>query len=818
MASVNDVFGQIGAAKMFSGSISNAINTQGKKNDAKEEALEQQIAETTDEKQKKHLQKKLKRARNQNKVNKFTSKVTQGATDFLLKVLEFCDVGEKAVINWLANYIVYIVPALEVAVKAILLTNIKKMVSCALDPRIPDKFRTEGILINEQEIDPRKILFSSPYSKLGRYNYFGVYADDNDTIGVPLYSLVRAQDMNAFIWFTKNCANFVSPNIMAPEGIKEYFNCDNGASLYNTSVFIGKSNHRYLPGSTFKEKSSSNTTFLCTDSYVGDDDETSYVILPVTNSWTSVNWYKNKSNVNKERPILNLEYSNDYNMSAPIPKNNFRLKILPKPFRMASGFVTDLGNNITVMADKVDQGVSGLFGVEASTNTSWSSMKWPGVKSLIPKAARFNEKGEYSSKGRYSIYEEKYYVTQRAVDPNIKHVIIFELIPKSGTGEAVHYLLFNEKNGKYYLSSTLPTKEAENGTPLTMSDASDILIECYFGTTVYQFNYDYVMSFKLFDAKVIAANIINDLLNIDLIHINLKKKNGGDNTELSNTDQMYINNYVDKLVERIIDNEESEFTDCFYTFSNKEYEELEAKTNSKAINGALGGKVEEQITEIYNILDAYKADASREEQTEILVRAFTRAAEIVNGDNDSDSSNGAGNTVESPMNSGEEDSKFMSFLKKAIKFLIAQIVNAILTPKVLMLMQVNKKLMGNDPLSLDRNYKFTEKDILRSLEGVISGMIKQVIDSIHKELLRVILSAISQIMSSYLKELMLEYAKKWVDLLKQLLACFKFNRNKIKSGNDNSTITASIESILNQVDYADIDNLVDQVLPNTNPC
>ena len=326
------------------------------------------------------------------------------------------------------------------------------------------------------------------------------------------------------------------------------------------------------------------------------------------------------------------------------------------------------------------------------------------------------------------------------------------------------------------------------------------------------------MSFKLFDAKVIAANIINDLLNIDLIHINLKKKNGGDNTELSNTDQMYINNYVDKLVERIIDNEESEFTDCFYTFSNKEYEELEAKTNSKAINGALGGHVEEQITEIYNILDAYKADASREEQTEVLVRAFTRAAEIVNGDNDSDSSNGAGNTVESPMNSGEKDSKFMSFLKKAIKFLIAQIVNAILTPKVLMLMQVNKKLMGNDPLSLDRNYKFTEKDILGSLEGVISGMIKQVIDSIHKELLRIILSAISQIMSSYLKELMLEYAKKWVDLLKQLLACFKFNRNKIKDSHDNSTITASIESILNQVDYADIDNLVDQVLPNTNPC
>ena len=814
MASVNDVFGRIGAAKMFSGNISNAINTQGQKNDAKEEALEQQIAETTDEKQKKHLQKKLKRVKNQNKVNKFASKASKGATDFLLEILEFCDVGEKAVINWLANFIVYIIPALEVGVKAILLTNIKKMVSCALDPRIPDKFRTEGILINEQEIDPRKILFSSPFSKLGRYNYFGIYADDKETIGVPLYSLVRAEDMNAFIWFAKNCANFVSPNIMAPEGVTEYFECDNGASLYNTSVFTGKPNHRYLPGSTFKETTGSNTTFLCTDSYIGDDDKTSYVILPATNSWTSVNWYKNKSNANKERPILNLEYANGYNISAPIPKNNFRLKILPKPFRIPSGFVADLKNNITVMADKVDQGVSGLFGVEASTNTSWSSMKWPGVRSLMPKAARFNEKGEYDSKGRYSIYEEKYFVEQLAVNPDIKHVIIFKLIPKSDTVEPVRYLLFNEKKGKYYLSSTTPTKEAENGTPLTMSDASEILIECYFGTTVYQFNYDYVMSFKLFDAKVIAANIVNDLLNIDWIHINPKKKKGGDNTELSNTDQIYINNYVDKLVERIIDNEESEFTDCFYTFSNREYEELEAETSSKAVNGALGGRVEEQTTEIYNILDAYKADASRQEQTEILVRTFTRASEIVNDNNDSDSPNSAGNTVESPMNSGKKDSKFASFLKKAIKSLISQIVNSILTPKVLMLIQVNKKLMGNDPLSLDKNYKFNEEELLRSLEGVISGMIKQVIDSIHKELLRVILSSINQIMSIYLNALMIEYAKKWADLLKQLLACFKFNRNKIKG----STITESIEGILNQVDYADIDNLVDQVLPNTNPC
>ena len=54
MASTNEVFGQIGAAKIFAGGVSNALGKQTNVNDSKIEDLEQQLAETTDEKERKH--------------------------------------------------------------------------------------------------------------------------------------------------------------------------------------------------------------------------------------------------------------------------------------------------------------------------------------------------------------------------------------------------------------------------------------------------------------------------------------------------------------------------------------------------------------------------------------------------------------------------------------------------------------------------------------------------------------------------------------------------------------------------------------------
>jgi hypothetical protein len=101
-------------------------------------------------------------------------------------------------VQWLANYIVYLVPALEVAVKGILLANLK--IACSIDPRIPrymrkrskdvskideDDVQSRGVLLNVKSFDYTSILETSPFSYEGRYNYFGVLEAQEEKIYDP---------------------------------------------------------------------------------------------------------------------------------------------------------------------------------------------------------------------------------------------------------------------------------------------------------------------------------------------------------------------------------------------------------------------------------------------------------------------------------------------------------------------------------------------------------------------------------------------------------------------------------------------------------
>ena len=59
----------------------------------------------------------------------------------LMQILKHLGVGYEDLENWLTHMLILVVPELEIATKAILLTNLKNMVSCSVDPRIPEKYR-----------------------------------------------------------------------------------------------------------------------------------------------------------------------------------------------------------------------------------------------------------------------------------------------------------------------------------------------------------------------------------------------------------------------------------------------------------------------------------------------------------------------------------------------------------------------------------------------------------------------------------------------------------------------------------------------------
>ena len=62
---------------------------------------------------------------------------------FLIQLLKHLGVTREEIELWLTEFLIAFIPFLETAVKAILLTNLKNMISCSVDPRIPEKYRKQ---------------------------------------------------------------------------------------------------------------------------------------------------------------------------------------------------------------------------------------------------------------------------------------------------------------------------------------------------------------------------------------------------------------------------------------------------------------------------------------------------------------------------------------------------------------------------------------------------------------------------------------------------------------------------------------------------
>ena len=821
MASVNDIFGRIGAAKAFSSGVSNVVgaNTETaiRSNESEISRLTRQLRTSTDARERADLERRINRLQRRNKALASAQKVTKSSTDFLAKIAEYCDIGKEELVKWIATVITQILPGLEVSVKAILLSDFKRMLSCGIDPRIPDHWRQDGEIFSEQEIDPRMTLLYSPFSKYGKYYYFGVGYNDDGNGSIewpPVSTLARAEDMNAFLWYVKNTIKTLG--VVVVENVSDVFNEPAGTTLYSKTTFLEKEGRRFLPGTVFKQGSEDAITyFICTDRLEYGDNTYIYHIVPLSESWNETNWYGFKQSGIAQsfftpKPIVSVSYTTDYIGGRRPQTGNFRLKIKPKPFSMVGGF----------MSQKGVSGTTEMIGEEVTSQDNIDA-QLPHIQTFT-NTARFNGDGNFDRSGKFSVDTTRFDFDSYLVDINNKRTIYYAIRPK-GSLNIVAYLIFNKTDKSFHLSTVAPTDVSPTGIKPDTTTIARLLTECYFGKTVYEFNYDYINSFKLFDEKVIAAAIVNGLLGIDI------PKRTEDNSVSSapNSNQIYIDSYIDRIVERLVDEtDEEEYSDCFYTFSNEEYRRLEAEVFRKVENGELTsmGDGDGLFNEAYDILEAYRADATLHDRTGIITRSIWKAAEnadTVYTQTDGDSSDTMGVTV--------SDTDGESFILKACKILISQVVNALLTPKVMLLMQMNARLTGSDPMTIYErrkdayDYRGAQgvETVLMGVSSALNAVIKEVIDKIQEELLRMILARLAEIMNNYLLSMGVEYAQKWYKVWKSIIECFKFNRDTIRGSADRymgEQYNDAVSNAIKQVDYADIDDLVDKIVPDTRDC
>lgn len=664
--------------------------------------------------------------------------ISLNSFDFLLDIITK-KVSFEELVEWLVNYITTALPGIELGVKGVILSNLKSLIDCNNDPRIPNWIREEGLKFNIFDLDYKNILSVSPLSPEGKYFYFGTstyYVIDGDEEenkkyydrsvacracieqGIPMshikkisecdnvYKLARANDFNAFLWFIVHKAYF--PNVVP-------FNAANfsGGNIY--SVLEGSGN-KYIPGNCV---SNNGVISLCIEGENEDSNDT----------------YEYDNN----------EYlTNDYHNEAVASRflnRNYRYKFVP----------CSTGN----------------------TSANWYVNSGTFFNFLIPEEERV-----------YRDFNKDYPICnlefkEREVSSGLYNVLTFKILPKpkvhlpSVLKEPlwrVKPILFDkngepDSKGKY--SSNGYTYDVESGS-YSATDKNN-LYECYPKLTVYEFNYDFVMGMQLFDPTVVASQLMEIVMNLRCASVNINKS------------ETAYQMRVSEIVKNIIESTAYEVSDCFYTFDNAKYDKMlrdaELKRSRLYVNNDDNKSVNEHDgNDVFNILNEFDSNATLNENKEVIKRAITTATAKI---------------TDEVLPEDAYSIKF-NIIKDLITVLTNVLVETLLSPKIVLLIEVNRALMGME----DKN-KYNIEDFLKSIEGLITSIVRELVDLILQELLNWCLKILGELLEVLSDELVKESLEYYSRLIKLLFKACWFKASH----------RAPLETKLDHVDYADIDEI-----------
>jgi hypothetical protein len=300
----------------------------------------------------------------------------------------------------------------------------------------------------------------------------------------------------------------------------------------------------------------------------------------------------------------------------------------------------------------------------------------------------------------------------------------------------------------------------------------------FFNKTIFEFNNDYLNSMKLLHRRPIIANITDVFT-------------GGNLTFSAgiSLDEQIIMGQVDKIIKNVVEADDTEISDCYFSFSNDEFnamlEESEMRMMGKMMmNGNTNQTTSYNQEELLASLDKVSSAANQQEVVSSIENLFFDIAATP-------AKEGSGSIGINP--TFGYDSNLLSLLIRAI---IYPIVKVVLSPKVLLMFQVNGKIMGNTPPD--------PMGILSSFFVIIKNVIKMVKDLLIEMFLEFVIETLKPILELFASKLFLEMLEEYRTLLKIMLDClFWFKTNKI--------LTA-----IDDVNYADID--VPKVAPDDTKC
>lgn len=257
----------------------------------------------------------------------------------------------------------------------------------------------------------------------------------------------------------------------------------------------------------------------------------------------------------------------------------------------------------------------------------------------------------------------------------------------------------------------------------------------YYHKKLFEFNTDYITSIDFFDTKVIISQIVNILTGCFDISLNLS------------FEERLVRNEVEKMITKIVNNDNTVVSDCFFTFSNEEYNLLLDETEKEHMGlysgdgSAYGTKIDYDL--IYDELNKISNSATLSEQITNINRAFNTISSSIKPETYSQ-------TQEFALN--------YDFLNNILKGLTLSVVYGIISPKIYLLMAINLKIMGREP-------NFDLPSFIELFKNMLIDTIRGITDKILEEMRDWLVSLVKDLVVLLSGKLLMEQAQYYMRLL-----------------------------------------------------
>lgn len=595
--------------------------------------------------------------------------------------------GYNTLIKILSKFIMLGLPAVEIAVKGVLLANIKNILSCAIDPFISDEILRNGIVFNLQQIDITDTLRYSPLDEIGKYYYFDNYKKSTVTdstgkkkkIDIPkqVDDLKVSKDFNCLIWYMKHIASF-----------REVWGQQPDATGGRTNVI------------------ENNDTY----------------------------WNDKKKKCRKGAGIVTLEYN-----------------VRPEGLRNAEGYGMSSGDaSYAGLQTPYGECLHVFLGnVKEKSNVEGNKQQDAYIKATKA-LMEANEQISIAEKAIEDIKKQQKKCEQDRKKANIKQEDYAELI--SNCREQIKVKEKEIQTQKEHIKTSKEKKVnaikelRKIQANMTNNNYRKITQNYYYRRTLVEFNTDYVMSLKLFDSKVVTAQLLDSLMGLLNIDLNLTYK------------QMLIKNEVKKMVQMIVETDDTVVSDCFFTFTNDDYNAMLEKAELNraklfSINGEQNTTTTIDPKEILRSLNELDDSAIQSGDTTVIEHALT---EISGNITTMDAREG------DAINFGAR----MNFIENLMNNLAYVITSAVLSPKVYLLILINLEILGKDT-------NFNLEGFIGQFKQLIASLIRTIRDQLIKYLVDELMKILGNIATEIAVKIGIEQAQYYYRLMKKIIDCFK---------------------------------------------